>query len=350
MTMDTPPFDRKRHIKYFSTCLRHLPGAYDKLDTNRLTLIHFAVHSLDLLNALPSHSSDQCLTEQQMSQQIVQKQAIIDWIYSLQLSTGGFVGGTFLGPDEHTHTHCHVAMTYTALCTLAALGDDLSRVDKVKTVASLQALQRLDGSFQCIQVGSEHDMRFLYCACVVSYLLNDWSAVDKDRAVDFVQSCIAYDGGISLIPGQEGHGGSTFCGVAALMLLERMDVLDSDLLVHWCVHRQVAGMQGRPNKAEDTCYSYWIGATLILLGRGDLLDNQELRRFVLKCQTGMGGFSKILGSNPDILHAFYSMSWLSLSSAYEEDEGEMINLKSMNCTVGICQDRLQVFNCAREVP
>ena len=348
--MDTPPFDRERHIKYFSTCLRHLPGAYDRLDTNRLTLIHFAVNSLDLLNALPSHNADQCLTEQQMSQQIVQKQAIIDWIYSLQLSTGGFVGGTFLGPDEHEHTHSHVAMTYTALCTLAALGDDLSRVDKVKAVASLQALQRHDGSFQCIQVGSEHDMRFLYCACVISYLLNDWSAVDKDRAVTFVQSCIAYDGGIALNPGQEGHGGSTFCGVAALMLLERMDVLDSHLLIHWCVHRQVGGMQGRPNKAEDTCYSYWIGATLMLLGRGDLLDNHELRRFVLKCQTPMGGFSKMKGATPDMLHAFYSMSWLSLSSAYREDGCEDLSLKSMNCTIGICQDRLHVFNCKRDVP
>ena len=203
LTMDTPAFDRKRHIKYFSACLRYLPGAYDRLDTNRLTLIHFAVHSLDLLYALPSHNSDQCLTDEEMSQQIIQKQVIIDWIYSLQLSTGGFVGGTFLGPDEHTHTPSHVAMTYTALCTLSALGDDLSRVDKVKAVASLKTLQRPDGSFQCIQVGSEHDMRFLYCACVISYLLNDWSAIDKDRAVGFVggssSRCSAAFGGSVLV-------------------------------------------------------------------------------------------------------------------------------------------------------
>jgi geranylgeranyl transferase type-1 subunit beta len=346
----SPPFDRKRHVKYFGSCLRNLPSGYDRLDTNRLTLVHFAVHSLDLLGVLPETSTEQCLSEEEMAKQVVNNQAIVDWIYSLQLKTGGFVGGTFLGPDEHLYSHSHVAMTYTALCTLAALGDDLSRVDKPKAIESLRPLQRPDGAFQCVQVGSEHDMRFLYCACVISHLLNDWSAVDQDKAADFVQSCIGYDGGISLIPGQEGHGGSTFCGVAALTLMNRMDVLDQDLLIHWCVHRQMEGMQGRPNKAEDTCYSYWIGATLCLVGRADLLDQEPLRNFILKCQTQMGGFSKVLGAYPDILHAFYSMSWLSLSSDYMEGEEEDLNLTKLNCTVGICQDRMQVFNCERQVP
>eukprot|EP00966_Prymnesium_polylepis_P043145 1002147-Prymnesium_polylepis.1 len=33
-------------------------------------------------------------------------------------------------------------------------------------------------------------------------------------------------------------------------------------LVQWCVGRQRGGFQGRPNKDEDTCYSFWIGASL----------------------------------------------------------------------------------------
>ena len=33
-------------------------------------------------------------------------------------------------------------------------------------------------------------MRFVYCACCVSYMLNDWSAVDKDRAVDYIKNSI----------------------------------------------------------------------------------------------------------------------------------------------------------------
>jgi geranylgeranyl transferase type-1 subunit beta len=349
--MEVPSFNHKRHVKYFAGCLRQLPGAYDRLDTNRLTLVHFAVHSLDVLGALPEGDPQDCLSEEAMAKQVVNKSAIVNWIYSLQLETGGFVGGSFLGAEPHGYSHSHIAMTYTALCTLAALGDDLSRVDREKAIASLKPLQRDDGSFQCIAVGSEFDMRFLYCACVISHLLGDWSVVNKDKAVDFIQSCVAYDGGISLIPGQEGHGGSTFCGVAALQLMDRLDVLDAPRVIHWCVHRQIGGMQGRPNKAEDTCYSYWIGATLCLLRKGDLLDQVPLRNFILKCQTQMGGFSKILGAYPDILHAFYSMAWLTLSSDYvESEEAEELALKELNCTVGICQDRMAIFQCERDVP
>ena len=61
-------------------------------------------------------------------------------------------------------------------------------------------------------------------------------------------------------------GGSTFCAVAALMMMSRMDsVLTGKTLqkLHrWCISRQQSGFQGRPNKPVDTCYSFWLGATL----------------------------------------------------------------------------------------
>eukprot|EP00547_Thalassionema_nitzschioides_P011619 CAMPEP_0194258354 /NCGR_PEP_ID=MMETSP0158-20130606/41135_1 /TAXON_ID=33649 /ORGANISM="Thalassionema nitzschioides, Strain L26-B" /LENGTH=240 /DNA_ID=CAMNT_0038997747 /DNA_START=311 /DNA_END=1033 /DNA_ORIENTATION=+ len=240
-------------------------------------------------------------------------------------------------------------MTYTALCTLAALGDDMSRVNREAVLKSVANMQRDNGSFQCIADGSEHDMRFLYCACSICHLLNDWSPLNKEKAVEYIESCIAYDGGISLLPGQEGHGGSTFCAVASLLLMECLsDTLDKDgrrqRLIHWCAHRQVGGMQGRPNKDEDTCYSYWIGATLKLLGKEELLDHDKLQNYVLSCQTHMGGFSKLFGAYPDILHAFYSMAYLSISAQ------EKFNLKKLNCTIGVREDRLSVFNCERNVP
>ena len=33
-------------------------------------------------------------------------------------------------------------------------------------------------------------------------------------------------------------------------------------LKRWCVNRQITGFQGRPNKPVDTCYSFWVGASL----------------------------------------------------------------------------------------
>jgi len=60
-------------------------------------------------------------------------------------------------------------------------------------------------------------------------------------------------------------GGSTFCGIASLSLMGKLDFLSSvqlEGLKKWCIRRQQSGFQGRPHKPVDTCYSFWIGASL----------------------------------------------------------------------------------------
>lgn len=119
-----------------------------------------------------------------------------------------------------------------------------------------------------------------------------------------------------------------------------------DELIQWCVHRQIGGMQGRPNKAEDTCYSYWIGGTLRLLGNSEdrLLDQSALRDYVLRCQSiHMGGFGKVVGAFPDLLHSFYSLAWLSLSNANQSNDSDRIPIHPLNCTLGIRQSRAALF-------
>ena len=358
MSTEPTPFDRPRHVAYFAAMLRQMPSAYGKLDTNRLTMLHFCVHALDLLGVW------ECAQTQQAFK--LNKESIIEWIYALQTTTEdvvdneptrvGFMGGTFLGGsfDRTTttgpallHSHGHIAMTYTALCTLRTLGDDWSRVDREGILLALKALQLPNGSFQATVGGSEHDMRFLYCACCISHMLQDWSSVDRVKAVDYVRACRSWDGAIGLLPGDEGHGGSTFCGIASLVLLGKLDdVLDEEWrgeLIRWCVCRQVGGMQGRPNKAEDTCYSFWIGGTLRLLGEDSLLDHDRLRRFVMQCQTQMGGFSKVIGVYPDVLHSFYSMSYLSISQALLESGAHGVSLKDFNATLAIANERAALF-------
>ena len=201
-------FDRERHIKYFAHHLVQLPYPYSSLDTNRLTLVHFAVHALDMLGVWDDDATVQTLG--------LNKQHIIDWIYGLQVTEpaefAGFKGGTFLGGSfgdsnadnvaPRDYNHGHIAMTYTALCTLTMLGDDLSRLEKDKILKALKALQQEDGSFKCISVGSEQDTRFLFCACAIAHMLDDWSPVDVDKAVSFVQNCRSFDGAIALLPGQ----------------------------------------------------------------------------------------------------------------------------------------------------
>ena len=61
-------------------------------------------------------------------------------------------------------------------------------------------------------------------------------------------------------------GGSTFCAVASLVLSGRLSSTlpppQTHRLRRWCALRQLSGFQGRPNKPVDTCYSFWVGATL----------------------------------------------------------------------------------------
>lgn len=51
-----------------------------------------------------------------------------------------------------------------------------------------------------------------------------------------------YEGGLGGEPGNEAHGGYTFCGLAALMLVDQAHQLDLPRLIHWAVHMQVSDL------------------------------------------------------------------------------------------------------------
>lgn len=78
---------------------------------------------------------------------------------------------------------------------------------------------------------------------------------------------------------------------------------------------QCPGYNGRTNKDNDSCYSFWIGATLHLLGVFGLTHVASTREFLLQqCQHRLlGGFAKFPGAPPDILHTYYSLCWLSMA-------------------------------------
>lgn len=71
-------------------------------------------------------------------------------------------------------------------------------------------------------------------------------------------------------PGNEAHGGYTYCGVAALALADSLHSIDLPRLLHWAVMRQghvEGGFNGRTNKLVDGCYSLWVGGLFPLLQR-----------------------------------------------------------------------------------
>lgn len=47
-------------------------------------------------------------------------------------------------------------------------------------------------------------------------------------------------------------------------MLNKLDegLLSKEKTLFWLISRQESGFQGRANKPPDTCYSFWIGASL----------------------------------------------------------------------------------------
>ena len=180
---------------------------------------------------------------------------------------------------------------------------------------------RPNGSFNSSTEGGENDMRFVFCAAAISHILDDWSGLDADSAVGYILSSISYEGGIAQGPNMEAHGGSTYCAIATLSLLGRMDALSRKQkrkLVRWCCQRLDEGFTGRPNKPSDTCYSFWVGATLKLLSMDQSAEDVEVliersANFVLDTQDSVvGGLAKWVDNSTDPLHTQLGLGGLSL--------------------------------------
>ena len=43
-------------------------------------------------------------------------------------------------------------------------------------------------SYYSTQDKNENDMRFLYCACCISYILQDWNGLDKASAISYIRN------------------------------------------------------------------------------------------------------------------------------------------------------------------
>jgi len=117
-------------------------------------------------------------------------------------------------------------------------------------------------------------------------LLGLLNLVDIELAVSYIQSCANFDGGYGVSPGAESHSGQIFACIAALSIANRIDTVDKDKLGQWLSERQVeqGGLNGRPEKLEDVCYSWWVASSLTNIGRLSWIDGGKLVNFILKCQ------------------------------------------------------------------
>lgn len=186
------------------------------------------------------------------------------------------------------------------------------RTDTRSDIADLQ--NRQTGTFAGDEWGEE-DTRFLYGAFNALSLLGLLDLVDVHKAVDHIVSCANFDGGYGSGPGAESHAAQIFTCVAALAIADRKDLIDKARLGAWLSERQIAGggLNGRPEKKEDVCYSWWVLSSLEMIGKTDWIDKDSLIAFILRCQdTEGGGISDRPGDMVDVWHTLFGITGLSL--------------------------------------
>ena len=187
------------------------------------------------------------------------------------------------------------------------------------------------GTFQN-HINGESDLRSTYCAMTTASVLNliNWNDIENDPltkgVVQNIKNCQTFEGGLGPEPYCEAHGGYSYCGIATLVLLNKLYEIDVNSFIRWLVSRQMikeGGFNGRTNKLVDSCYSFWQGSIFNLLFMADknisnnmelLYDQLSLQAYILfACQYTKGGIVDKPGKGPDLFHTNYATAGLALS-------------------------------------
>ena len=110
--------------------------------------------------------------------------------------------------------------------------------------------------------------------------------INVQKAIDFVMSCSNADGGFGSKPNAESHAGLIYCCVGFLSITKQLHILDCEKLAWWLCERQLpsGGLNGRPEKLPDVCYSWWVLSSLKMMGRLHWISAERLEQFILSCQ------------------------------------------------------------------
>lgn len=151
-----------------------------------MTLVYFTLSSFDILD-----SSDKMRTWS--------RERLIDKIYSYQIDRNdsdevgkwGF-RSSFSNGADNPYDCSHITLTYCGLCSLIILNDDLKRVDRANIMRGLAEYQKKNGCFYS-SPGGESDLRFIYCAAAICYILNDFSSINIGKMIRFIMSSMVSD-------------------------------------------------------------------------------------------------------------------------------------------------------------
>lgn len=287
---------KEKHIDY----VQHLNSEMSKqsyeywlLEHLRLNGIYWGVIALSVVDNLGALPQDE----------------VIDFVHSCwDEQSGGF--GAYPRHDGH------ILSTLSAIQVLLIydqLEDERFISKKPAVLKFIKGLQLENGSFQGDRFG-EVDTRFIYTAISALSILGELTESITSPAVEFVLLCRNFDGGFGMVPGAESHAAQVFTCLATLAITASLDRISVEQTAAWLSDRQIAGggLNGRPEKLPDLCYSWWVMSSLCILGNAKWVDLVALKKFILLCQDPDGGFSDRPENETDVYHTCFSLAGLSL--------------------------------------
>lgn len=324
--------NRQMHVDFCRNGLiKSLSSGYVCLDASRPWLCYWMLHSLQLLQPdLLTKSS-------------IRRSAIKTLKECWREEEGGFGGSS--------HQIAHLASSYASIMSICILkaykaenaeGSEETFASLASKMKDFLKTRRGNHGYKSFTMhdDGEQDMRAVYCAISIGYLLNILDADLVTGIIDFIAASQTEEGGFGACPGTEAHGGYSYCAIASIALL-----LDSELVnleqvlkvislskaaefVKMMQCSKTGAFRGRSHKLVDVCYSFWQVAQVPLLEtmgvHVDIDWNSLVKYILLVSQDAQkGGFRDKPGKQPDFYHTCYALSGLSIAM-YQINEAESL--------------------------
>ncbi|OCF62302.1 geranylgeranyl transferase type-2 subunit beta [Kwoniella mangroviensis CBS 10435] len=281
------------HIKYIQNLDKRQDLAYHLTSHLRLNGIYWGLTASHIMGQ-PS---------------ALDREGVIEYVLSCWDEEAGAFG-------PHPNHDGHILATLSGI-QIMLMEDAIDRVDVDNITKFLLDRINPDGSVSGDSWG-EIDTRFTYILLSSLSLLGRLDRIPKDKReniVEYISRCRNFDGGFGRLPGAESHSGQVWVCTAALSILDRQDLIDIPLLGAWLSERQLpnGGLNGRPEKLEDVCYSWWCLASISILGKLNWINKDKLINFILGAQDlEDGGIADRPGDWVDVFHTLFGVAGLSL--------------------------------------
>ena len=377
-----------KHEKFFNRCLIGLPSTAQSEDSNKLAIIYFCLHGLQLIQKFQ-------FTNQEL---IYYRNFIINQFMIENNQIISFRSTHYFQKTNQKYDCPNLSSTLFALYNLLILKSPYHTIiNRKKIMNFLCKCQVKDGinkggfvptlyyneeNGDYKQYG-EPDLRVCYMALLIRHLMkyddnnnnnnredSNETDIDLISLQQFILDRININGGFSSTIMDESHLGFTFCAIASLKLLNYpLEKLKSTK--EWLIHRQVdypenlypkdgngdgngngdnyeyyrnidiGGFNGRENKLSDTCYSWWCTGSLYNIDVNfiKLVDLNKAEDYLLnKTQNQLfGGFGRDPDSTPDPMHSYLALASLSLWNH------EKFALQEINPILTITKELYQFF-------